>query len=36
VKGDKKAAIENYTKALSMAKDEVQKKRIEAELAKLR
>ena len=35
-KGDKKAAIENYTKALSMAKDEVQKKRIEAELAKLR
>jgi len=36
VRGDKKAAIENYTKALSLAKDEAQKKRIEGELAKLR
>ncbi len=35
-KGDKKLAIEYYTKALSMTKDEVQKKRIEGELAKLR
>jgi TolA-binding protein len=35
-KGDKKAAIENYTKALGMVKDPVQKKRIEGELAKLR
>jgi hypothetical protein len=35
-KGDKKAAIENYTKALAMTKDDAQKKRIETELAKLR
>lgn len=35
-KGDKKAAKLNYTKALQLVKDEVQKKRIEGELAKLK
>jgi tetratricopeptide (TPR) repeat protein len=35
-KGEKKLAIENYTKALGMAADPVQKKRINDELAKLK
>jgi predicted negative regulator of RcsB-dependent stress response len=35
-KGDKQGAIAAYTKALSLAKDPVQKKRIEATLAKLK
>ena len=35
-KGDKPGAIAAYTKALSLAKDPVQKKRIEATLAKLK
>jgi tetratricopeptide (TPR) repeat protein len=35
-KGDTKLAIANYTKALSMVKDETQKKRIEEILAKLK
>jgi len=35
-KGDKKAAIENYGKALSMTTDPVQKKRINDVLAKLK
>lgn len=35
-KGDKKLAIENYTKALGMTADPVQKKRINDELAKLK
>ena len=36
VKGDKKLAVENYSKALSMTRDPNQKKRIEAVLAGLR
>jgi tetratricopeptide (TPR) repeat protein len=35
-KGDKKLAIENYSKALSMTRDETQKKRIEAVLKGLK
>lgn len=35
-KGDKTAATQNYTKALHLVKDEVQKKRIEGALAKLK
>lgn len=35
-KGDKKVAIENYTKALGMTADPIQKKRINDELAKLK
>ncbi len=34
--GDKKKAIANYEKALSMTEDEVQKKRIRGEIAKLK
>jgi len=36
VKGDKKGAIENYTKALGMVKDDANKKRITDILAKLK
>jgi tetratricopeptide (TPR) repeat protein len=35
-KGDKKQAIENYSKALAMTRDSAQKKRIEGTLASLR
>lgn len=35
-KGDRKAAAESYSKALSLAKDDIQKQRIQKELAKLR
>ncbi len=35
VSGDKKSAIENYTKALKLAKDDANRKRIEGELKKL-
>jgi len=35
-RGDKKLAIQNYSKALSMAPDETNKKRIEGILAKLK
>jgi predicted negative regulator of RcsB-dependent stress response len=35
-KGDKKAALAAYQKALSMVKDDTNKKRIESVLAKLR
>ena len=35
-KGDKKGAIENYSKALAMTNDPVQKKRINDILAKLK
>lgn len=35
-KGDKKSAIESYTKALSLVKDEANRKRIEQTIARLR
>jgi Protein of unknown function (DUF2911)/Tetratricopeptide repeat len=36
IKGDKKAAAAEYSKALSLAKDPVQKKRIEQQIAKMK
>jgi hypothetical protein len=36
LKGDKSAAVENYTRALSLVKDEANKKRINDVLTKLK
>jgi tetratricopeptide (TPR) repeat protein len=36
IKGDKKAAVENYERALQMVKDSVQRKRIERTLTQLK